>query len=84
MARLAHAVALENLLIKSDVIEVQEFPALAQAYAVRGVPKTVMGTVSQLTGMLPEVQFVGAVPEEQFIERVLEAGVKETPEDTTS
>ena len=81
MARLAHAVALENPLITSDVVEVQEFPALAQAYAVRGVPKTVMGTVSQLTGMLPEVQFVGAVPEEHFIEKVLEAGVKETPED---
>ena len=81
MARLAHAVALENPLITADVIEVQEFPALAQAYAVRGVPKTVMGTVSQLTGMLPEVQFVGVVPEEHFIEKVLEAGVKETPED---
>ena len=76
VARLAHAVAIENPLINADVIEVQEFPSLARMYAVRGVPKTVMGTVSQLTGMLPQVQFVGVVPEAEFVEKVLEAGVK--------
>ena len=78
---MAHAFAIENPLITSDVIEVQEFPALAQTYAVRGVPKTVMGTVSQLAGVAPQVQFVGAVPEPEFLERVLEAGVKETSEE---
>ena len=84
MARLAHAVAIENPLIRADVIEVQEFPALAQTYAVRGVPKTVMGTVSALAGVAPQVQFVGAVPEPEFVARVLEAGVKETPEEPGS
>ncbi len=78
MARLAHAIAMENSLITADVVEVEEFPALAQAYAVRGVPKTVMGAESQLAGVPPQVQFVGAVPEAQFVERVLEAGIKET------
>ena len=82
MARLAHAIAIENPLITADVVEVEEFPALGQTYAVRGVPKTVMGTISQL-GVLPPVQFVGAVPEPEFVERVLEAGVRETADDTS-
>ena len=77
VARLAHALALENDLITSDVIEVEEFPALAQAFQVKGVPKTVMGTVSQLAGVPPQVQFVGAVSESEFVDKVLEVGVKE-------
>lgn len=81
MARLAHAVAIESPLITSDVVEVQEFPALAQMYAVRGVPKTVMGTISPLAGASSHVQIVGVVPEAQFVEKVLETGVKETPQD---
>ena len=84
MARLAHAVAIENPLITADVIEIEEFPSLAQMYSIRGVPKTVMGTATQLAGVLPQVQFVGAVPEPQFVEKVLEAGVKETSEDPPS
>ena len=84
VARLAHAVALENPLITADVIEVEEFPSLAQMYNVRGVPKTVMGTLSQLAGISPQVQFVGAVPEAEFVEKVLEAGVKATSEDVPS
>ena len=77
MARLAHAVALENTLISAEVVEVQEFPSLAQMYAVRGVPKTVMGAPNQLV-RVPPVQFVGVVPEGEFVSRVLEAGVKES------
>ena len=61
----------------------EEFPSLGRTYAVRGVPKTVMGSISQL-GVLPPVQFVGAVPEAEFVERVLEAGIKETPDDASS
>ena len=78
MARLAHAVAMENPLITADVVEVQEFPSLGQMYAVRGVPKTVMGAPKQLVGG-PAVQFVGALPEAEFVSKVLEAGVKESP-----
>ena len=81
MARLAHAVTLESPLISADIIEIEEFPALAQMYGVRGVPKTVMGTTTQLAGVLPQIQFVGALSEAQFVEKVLEAGVKETSED---
>ena len=74
--------AIENPLVTSDVIEVEEFPALSKMYAVKGVPKTVMGRVSELTGALPKVQFVGAVPETEFVAKVLEAGVAQTLEST--
>jgi len=77
VARLAHALALENEHITSDVIEVEEFPALAQAFQVKGVPKTVMGTVSQLAGVPAQVQLVGAVSETEFVDKVLEVGVKD-------
>ena len=80
MARLAHAIAIENTQVTADVIEVEEFPSLAQMYGVRGVPKTVMGSPTQLAGIFPQIQFAGAVPEAEFVQRVLEAGVKETTE----
>ena len=67
MARLAHALALESPRVKSDVIEIQEFPALGQAYGVRSVPLTVINE---------HIRFTGAVTETQFMERVLEAGVR--------
>ena len=65
MARLAHAVTLDNPRIHADVVEVEEFPTLARMYSVRGVPKTVINQV---------IQFVGAVPEEHFVAKVLQAG----------
>ena len=64
MARMAHAMAMDNPNVTADVVEVQEFPNLARMYMVSGVPKTVINN---------KVQFVGAVPEATFIEKVLEA-----------
>ena len=49
--------------ITADGVEVQEFPGLAQAYKVRGVPQTVINN---------NVSFTGAVPESVFVQRVLE------------
>jgi glutaredoxin-like protein len=62
MARLAHAVAMENPRIRADVIEVEEFPYLAETYQVRGVPKTVFDGVAEI---------VGAVPPDAFVRKVL-------------
>jgi thiol-disulfide isomerase/thioredoxin len=73
VARIAHAIALENSNVSADVIEVEEFPALAQTYQVRGVPKTVITQDSKL-GVLPKAQLVGAVSEAEFVDKVLEAG----------
>lgn len=56
--------AMDNPNVRADVVEVQEFPLLAQRYMVSGVPKTVINN---------KVQFVGAVPERMLIDYVLQA-----------
>ena len=61
---MAYAMAKESSHVKADVVEVQEFPQLAQRYMVRGVPKTVINDA---------VEFVGAVPEEVFLQHILQA-----------
>ena len=66
-ARLAHAMALECPNISSDVVEIQEFPALAQNYGIRSVPFTVINE---------HIRFGGAVTEVQLLEKVLQAGVR--------
>jgi predicted DsbA family dithiol-disulfide isomerase len=53
-----------NAHVTADVVEVSEFPDLAQRYQIRGVPKTVIND---------RVAFEGAVPEERFIGEVLRA-----------
>ena len=64
MARAAHALAMTNEHIRAEVIEVQEFPEVAQRYQVRGVPKTVIND---------NAEFVGAVPDEMFVDAILES-----------
>lgn len=67
LARLAHAVALECPQVSADVIEVQEYPALAQRYAVRSVPFTVIND---------QYRLAGPATEPQLLERILQAGVR--------
>ena len=81
---MAHAMAIENPLITADVIEIEEFPSLAQTYAVRGVPKTVLSASTQVASLSPPNQFVGVVPEAEFVEKVLEVGTKSTSEEPNS
>jgi len=61
-AIMAHKFAVENNLIKADVIDVSEFPHLAQKYSIMGVPKIVINE---------KVEFIGAVPENMFLDHVL-------------
>lgn len=60
--------ALENPLIRADVVEVQEFPHLARIYQVSAVPKVVINRA---------VEFVGAQPEPVFLRYVLTAAGRE-------
>ena len=63
--------AIENEHVTADVVEVTEFLHLAQKYAIRGVPKTVINE---------SVEFVGNVSEAQFlahIQRAAESSDKE-------
>lgn len=61
-ASMAHKFAVENPLIRADVIDANEFPQLAMKYGVMGVPKIVVNE---------KIEFVGAVPENMFLEHVL-------------
>ena len=58
---LANRFALENDLIRSDIVESSEFPELAAQYRVYGVPKTVINGLASIEGALPEDFFLGAV-----------------------
>ncbi len=61
---MAHKMALANPHIRADVVEISEFPQLAQRYQVRAVPKVVINE---------RIQFEGALPERAFVEQVLRA-----------
>ena len=58
----AHKLAVESDMIKADVIESSEFPALAQKYSVIGVPKIIINE---------KTEFVGAFSEDLFAEHVV-------------
>ena len=72
VARLAHAMAMESSRVTSDVIEIQEFPDMARAYTVMGVPKTVIND---------RLAFTGAVPEEVFMQRIMQAVGVDVPQE---
>lgn len=59
--RLAQQLAVESDLITADLVEVTEFPSLAQRYQVRTVPRTVVNESGSFSGALPEAEFVKAV-----------------------
>jgi predicted DsbA family dithiol-disulfide isomerase len=56
--------AIESEHVIADVVEVNEFPHLAQRYGIRGVPKTVINE---------SVEFIGNVPESEFMAHVQRA-----------
>ncbi len=60
-ARIAHQLAIESDFIRSDVIEMTEFPYLVQRYSVMSVPHIVINE---------DTAFVGAQPAEVFIEQI--------------
>jgi glutaredoxin-like protein len=73
IARLAHALALENQDITADVVEIEEFPALAQQYGVRSVPLTVVNELTQIAGLVTETEFV---------EKIIQCGVRRQTDST--
>lgn len=61
---MAHKLAIANVRITADVIEITEFPEMAQRYHIYGVPKVVIND---------QVEFEGALPEPMFVQEVLRA-----------
>jgi predicted DsbA family dithiol-disulfide isomerase len=68
VARAAHKMALESPRIRADVVEISEFPRLAQRYQVRAVPTTVFNDQVLVTGAMNEEALL-----EQIV-KVLESG----------
>ena len=58
--------AIANSHIVADVVEVSEFSDLANRYAVRGVPKTVINDTIEFVGNVPEPMFL------EYLKRALE------------
>jgi len=58
---LAHRMAIESPLVRSDMIEAIEFPELADRYGVFAVPKIVVNDAYDFEGALPELAFVDSV-----------------------
>jgi predicted DsbA family dithiol-disulfide isomerase len=53
--------AVESEFITSDVVEVGEFPEIAQRYEVYAVPKVVFNDAISFDGNRPEASFIGAI-----------------------
>jgi hypothetical protein len=56
--------AIENSNVRADMVEVSEYPDLAQRYQVYGVPLTVANDVIRFEGGAPEPYFVPALLEQ--------------------
>jgi Thioredoxin domain len=70
--RLAHQMAIENELIRADMIEATEFPELSQRYSVYGVPLTVANETVRLEGGAPEAYFIPQILQKLGIDGKLE------------
>lgn len=53
--------AVESDKVTADVIEVSEYPHIAQRYRIYGVPKTVINDAVELEGARPEAAIIGAI-----------------------
>ncbi len=79
MVHTAHQFSFLNRNIRADMIEVSEFPQLAQKYEVSGVPKTVVNETHSFEGALPTgnvyLEVVRAVNPDEY--RRLEESLRE-------
>jgi hypothetical protein len=66
--------AIENSNVRADMVEVSEYPDLAQRYQVYGVPLTVANDV---------IRFEGGAPEPYFVPTLLEQLGVHVPEPNT-
>ncbi|MBM3449901.1 MAG: hypothetical protein FJX78_02755 [Armatimonadetes bacterium] len=61
---MAWHLAIASPRIRTDVVEVSEYPELVERYQIRGVPRMIVNE---------SVSFEGAVPEAKFIDAVMRA-----------
>ncbi len=70
-ARLAHRMALESPQVSADVVEISEFPRLAERYRVQAVPVSVIEE---------RVVLVGAMEEGELIAQIVQFAQGKTPQ----
>jgi glutaredoxin-like protein len=58
---LAHQMALYSDMVSADMVEISEFPHLANKYSVQGVPRTVINEIVPVEGAAPEAMLVEAI-----------------------
>jgi len=58
MVRAANRFAIESRLVRADMVEAGSFPHLTEKYNIMSVPKTVINESLELSGVIPEEQFV--------------------------
>ena len=58
MVVLSHQMAFESPKVSGDMVEVSEFPHLAQKYHVMGVPRTVVNSEHHVEGRVPEMMLL--------------------------
>jgi len=61
MTRLAYKLALESARVNVDVVEISEFPRLAQRYGVHAVPTVVLDERAALVGAMDETALVSHI-----------------------
>jgi glutaredoxin-like protein len=57
----AHKFAMQSFLIRSDMVEITEFPHLAVRYDVQGVPQIIINEDVRIPGALPELDLAKVV-----------------------
>jgi len=60
---LAHQLAMASDMVTADMVEISEFPHLAQKYQVQGVPRTVINEKWFMEGAAPEAMLVSKAKE---------------------
>jgi len=60
---LAHQMAYVSEMVKADMVEISEFPHLAQKYSVQGVPRTTINEKWYQEGAAPEAMIIAKIKE---------------------
>ncbi|HYB92871.1 MAG TPA: thioredoxin family protein [archaeon] len=66
MVKFAYQFAMENELIKTDVLEAAEYPELVQKYSIMATPKIVINETLEIIGVTSEEYFVDQVIRAQY------------------
>jgi len=61
MVILANRLAIECPTLRTDIVEISEFPFLMQKYSIMGVPKTIINEKTSIEGLVSEDVFLNKV-----------------------